>query len=58
MEGETDCEIAGLALAFRHVQLGVFPIVGAVADEMFGAADRASPLSATFLLIRLKFVGR
>ena len=60
MEGETDCEIAGLALAFRArpaLRLGIFPIVGAVADEMFDAADRAGPLSAAFLLIRLKFEG-
>jgi len=60
IEGEADCEIASIALAFGArpaLTLGVFPIVGAVADEMFGAADRASPLGTAFVPIRLKLEG-
>jgi hypothetical protein len=36
---------------------GVFPIVGAVAVEMFGAADSAGPLSPACVPIRFKLEG-
>jgi hypothetical protein len=57
IEGEADCKVTGLALAFcarPALRLGAFPVLGAIADQMPGAAGGADPLRAAFVPIRLK----
>ena len=60
IEGEADREVAGFALAFcarPALRQRAFPVLGAVANEMYGAADRADPLRAAFIPIRRKLEG-